>query len=73
MPEHGAVAIHPQGQRLADRPGLVGKGHVFRREIVRVNRRRGRLERADGLALGVGDAGVKIERENGVRRIFAGE
>jgi len=56
---------------LADRPGGILKREIFRREIVRVNRRRRRLERADGLALGVGDAGVKIERKNGVRRIFA--
>ena len=69
--ERGAVAVHADGERLADRCAGILERDVFRREIVRINCCRRRLERADGAALGVGDAGVKIEREDGVRRILA--
>ena len=68
-----AVAVHADGQRLADRAGGVFKREVFRREIVRVNRGGRRLERPDGFAFHVREAGVKIERQDGVRGIVADE
>src|SRR5947199_47660 len=55
--ETGAVAIHPDGEGLADGAGGIFKGEIFRGKIIRINRGRRRLEGADGFALGVGDAG----------------
>ena len=49
--KHHAVAINADGQRLAHGSGGVFKRDVFRREIVRINLRRRRAERADGFAV----------------------
>src|SRR6185312_16415355 len=57
--EARAVAIHADGQRLADRPGGIFKRDVLRRKIIRIDRRGGCLEGADGFAFRIGDTGVK--------------
>ena len=67
--KRGLVAIDTNGQRLADGPSGILKRNVFGCEIIRIDRRGWRLERADGFAFGIGDAGVKIEGENRVRGI----
>ena len=51
VPEHHAVAVHADRQRLADRPGRVLERQVLGGEIVRVDLHRRRPERADRLAV----------------------
>ena len=71
--EHRAVAVHAHGQRLSDRARGIFKRDIFRREIVRVNCRRGRVKSADGFAVRTFDVGVEVASENCLFRVFADE
>ena len=71
--KRGAVAIHANSQCLANRAGIVGKGDILGGEIIRIDGGGRRVKSADGLALGIGDAGVEIESEDGIGGVVADE
>ncbi len=68
-----AVPVHANRQRLPDRAGRILDRDVFRCKIVRVNQRRRGAERADGLAIEIGESGVQIVGDDRRGRIFANE
>ena len=69
--EHRPVPVHAEGEGLPDRAGGILKREIFGGEIIRIDRGGRGLERANGAALGIGDAGVQVKRQHGVGGVVA--
>jgi len=71
MAKRHAVAIDARGEGLSFRPGAIFERDVLGHEIVGVDPGGRRAKRADGPAVGAGEAGEQIETQNGRARVVA--
>src|ERR1017187_680925 len=71
--KHHAVAINANRQSLPDGTRGILKGDVFHREIVRIDHRRRRAERADWLAVHPQKSRVEVVRQHRLLRVFTNE
>src|SRR5262249_39502719 len=69
--EHGEGSVDARRERLTLRTGGILEGDVLGREVVRIDHRGRRAERADGFAVESLEPGVQIEGQYGLCWVFA--